>query len=152
MMPKHARCVNAMPLDVREFLIWYFRGTGRRLASESIAAVGAGQADVVLALLRQEDPHFTRCAEALVGKPITHFPPCLRLPREQMEFADPVGPERMLITRIKPNPRLPTTMAWHRYRVFREGMTVQQALVRGAKKRDIRLASRKGWVQLVMPC
>jgi hypothetical protein len=151
MMPRHARCVNAMPTDVRDYLMWYFRGRPRTLLSESIAEQGAGQADVVLGLLRVEDPRFTLCAEALVGKPITHFPPCLRIPASQMEFMDPVGRERMVIRNIKPNPRLPTTMAFHRYKVFREGMTVQQALVRGAKKRDIRLAERKGWVQLEMP-
>jgi hypothetical protein len=151
MMPTHARCVNAMPLDVREYIEWYFRGEHGMLTSESVAVAGAGQADVVLALLRTEDVRFIRCAEALVGKPITHFPACLRLQNNQMEFMDPVGRERMIIRNVKPNPRLPTTMAFHRYKVLRDGMTVQQALVRGAKKRDLRLAERKGWVQLEMP-
>lgn len=156
-MPHHARLVNAMPPDVIDYLLWYFRarpGPGFSehgwLPSVSLAEVDVGQADVVLALIRAPMglPHFMQCAEGLMGRAIRHCPPCLRLPYAQMEFPDPEGEEARRLTFVARNPRLPTTDAFYRYRVMKTGMTVQQCLVRGAKKRDIRLALRKGWIRL----
>lgn len=151
MMPHHARTVSSFPEEVLEYLLWYFRARhpsirDRELVTVPIAEVGAGQADVVLALLRGG---YVRHAEVLVGHSIRHCPPCLHVPRAQMEFMDPTGDEaRRFRGVMKRNPRLSGTQAFYRYRVIREGMTVQQALIRGTKRRDIRLGLRRGWFHL----
>lgn len=155
MLPHHARTVNSMSQDVIDYLLWYFDarpGPRRRevgwLPSVSLAEAGVGQADCVLALLRAEHRPFLDAAEILVGHGITHCPPCLR-PSAPLVFMDEESPDERRISIVAArNPRLPRTGAHYRFALFREGMTVQQFLVRGGTRRDVRLAKRHGWIEL----
>jgi hypothetical protein len=155
MIPHHARLVDATPPDITEYLLRYFdlweprgRPPSWRL-SHALAEAGVGQADVVLALLRSDQEDFRHCAEALVGRPI------YRAPRTALPAAPPprgdsarTGDERRVTRVVGHNPRLPSTPAWHRHRIFRPGMTVRQFLTRGGRRGDVRLAVRRGWVEL----
>ena len=153
MMPRHARLVNAMPMEAREFIAWYFRVSRSRLRrargvlTVTLAEMGVGQADVVLALVRSGDELLVRCAEGLMGRRIVRAPACLR-PLAKMEYADPTPEEQRRIRDIVSNPRVPTTPAWYRWNCLRDGMTVQQALVRGIRRRDLRLGVRRGWLRI----
>ena len=104
---------------------------------------GHCQADLVLCLLRLDA---LREAEALVGRRITVCPPCLRLltPPLSLMFEG----DRLVIRRLQRNPCLPTTPAFQRYRILREGMTVDQVRRRGVKSRDLRVWGRRGYFKL----
>lgn len=157
MIPAHARAVNAMPYDVVEFILDYFQARRPRrrergwLPSVSLAELGIGQADVVMALLDANHPRMTRCAEWLIGRPITRCPPCLRPLGPPIGLGDVRSPDERRITFVEQNPRLPTTGAFYRYAIFRVGMTVQSFLMRGGQRRDVRVAQRRGWIQLSEP-
>lgn len=142
-----------MDPDVIDFLLSYFGARTPHplernwLPTVSIAELGLGQADVVLALLRTADPRFRRWAEFLVGRRFTICRPCLR-PSAPLYLGDERHPDRRRVTYVARNPRLPTTMAFYRFAILREGMTIQQFLVRGGRRGDVRLALQRGWIQL----
>jgi len=102
------------------------------------------QATVVLALLRAAR---LPAAEHLVGKPITRVP-TLRSLSPPLRSPDDSTLDRRTITRVEPNPRLPTTPAWSRYRLFRVGRTLGEFLLRGGRRGDVRLALRRGWISV----
>jgi len=54
-----------------------------------------------------------------------------------------------MIASVARNPRLPTTGAFQRFRVFRPGLTIAQCLARGVKKRDVRSAIKQGYITLL---
>jgi hypothetical protein len=62
----------------------------------------------------------------------------------EIRHAGPVGS----ITFVSKNPRLPTTGAFYRFRIFREGMTIGSFLRRGGTRRDVRQALSAGWVRV----
>lgn len=102
---------------------------------------GFCQADLALALLHVQE--YAAC-ETLVGRPIVHCPP-----------QTPPQPLRPLPRTIKPivakvvqNPRLPTTDSWYRFKLVRAGLSVDQLIARGVRKRDIREWVREGSVEL----
>src|SRR4051812_42883079 len=108
----HARVVDALPPDAVDYLQYYFDCHVRDdiPLRWALAARGASQADVVIALLRHGDPRFIACAEALVGRRIYRCPPCLRA-SAPMNISDPSTPDQRRITFVSRNPRLPTTGA-----------------------------------------
>lgn len=106
-----------------------------------------GPADVCLALLRCG---LIAQAEAVAGVRLRRLPPD---PRLRPSLARPTVAERgsnpdPVVTRVGPNPRLPTTDAYQRYRRIAVGMTVSQLLRRGVTRRDLRELSRAGHVEL----
>jgi hypothetical protein len=151
MLDHHARVVDALPSYVFDYLTWYFdcplgdESTIR--LSWALAKVGASQADVVLALLRMGERRFIECAEALVGRRIHYCPPCLR-PPAYVDRGDPPTPDQRRITFVSKNPRLPTTGAFYRFKIFRPGMTIGQFMVRGGQRRDVRAAIKRGWIRV----
>jgi hypothetical protein len=102
--------------------------------------------DLVLVLLRAG---LVADAEVVAGCPIQYGPsPRLRpLPLAPSPPSRP-DPDARRITQVVPNPRLPTTPSWGRFRCLRPGMTVAQALRRGVTRRDLREAVRRRWVEL----
>lgn len=139
----YGRVVDDMSRTTRKMISRYFGfpTTPRRLW-QSLRDAEFCQADVVLALLRM---NLLRDAEALVGRPITHCPPALRSGSRTpvLRAPDPV------IAIVYANPRAPGTEAHERYHHFRVGRTVAQARARGARRRDVRMALRRGWIVLV---
>lgn len=106
----------------------------------ALHAAGMGQADLVLALLHV--PLARWHVENVLGSPITVLPP--------VRLTYPVnGPPRTRITHVTPNPRKPCTATHARYAAtFRAGRTLEEARVRGATTRDIRQATRRGWIRI----
>lgn len=116
------------------------------------------QADVVLCLLRLNTARSLRAAELVVGRPITRCPSGLRLRREA---------ERRLRLSVEADERLEHVVSvtqpsaresgarrflgaalYARLSVVRAGMTVSQMLARGVRRRDILLATRRGYLLL----
>jgi hypothetical protein len=114
---------------------------------------GACHASVTMALLSAD---MIEATELVLGRPITVCPPALSM-RLKIWHARPMvermdkGPDARVIVKVAPNPRLPTTNAWQRYRVLRVGLTVGQAIRRGVLRRDIRQCLDYGWISLREP-
>jgi hypothetical protein len=107
------------------------------------------QADLVLALLRTPHPRLIAAAEALVGHPIVHLPPqpSPPLPRPVDVVHIDTGADARRVLRKAPNPRLPTTPSFQRYRLVRVGLTVGQLIRRGVTRKDIREFIANEWVE-----
>jgi hypothetical protein len=152
MQARHAGVVNALPQEAVDYLCWYF---GCPLGDEpdgpvlswALARVGASQADVVLALLRRGEPLYRQAAERLVGRPIRYCPPCLRPAAPPVQGDDTTADARR-ITFVSKNPRMPTTGAFYRYKIFREGQTIGSFIRRGGTRRDVRQAIGNGWIRV----
>lgn len=102
--------------------------------------------DIVLALLRGGH---TIEAEDLAGCPIQYGRPARYRPLPPYVPPPNIHPlDDKVIVQLAPNPRLPTTDAWYRYRLLKPGQTVAQAIRRGVTRRDIREAIQNNWVTL----
>lgn len=153
MLPRPARVLNAMPAQIIDWVQDYFDCAAEddtaSLPSERVAATGASHADVVLCLLiRADEPLFRRAAEALVGRRVLRCPPCLRglAPGfHQTEDAPPEDQRR--VTWISEHPGR-IGGARYRHAIFRVGMTIEQFMVRGGQRRDVRIALRRGLIRL----
>lgn len=99
--------------------------------------------DLVLALLRIDDPEAREAAERISGVPIKVLPPGMP-PWPPL----PVGkrPRKILIRR-EPNPCLPTTDAFQRYRRLKVGATRDQLMTLGITSRDLNDWSRRGVIE-----
>ena len=126
-----------------------------------LEASGRSQADVVLALIRDESQASLRAAETLMGCPIKRCPTGLRnAPPEKSLYAraqwalgllgpEPTPPSDLRrVVMLARNPRLPTTPSFQRFRLLKIGMTVAQFLSRGGSRRDVREWTREGSVVL----
>lgn len=102
------------------------------------------QADLVLKLLHLRH---TKEAESIVGRPLTRCPPDPRLHPKPLPSRLRTEDERTVVVGVAPNPRLPTTPSFQRYKAFRKGASVAQLIKRGVTRKDIREARREGWVQ-----
>lgn len=115
------------------------------------------QADVVLAALRLNSRRSLRLAERLVGRPITVCPPMLamckipRMPKSQRR----VGDERLVLRTRKPKRsdarskrRLLDSPVYQRIALIQEGMSVGACLARGVRRKDFRIAIRRGYVEV----
>lgn len=124
----------------------YF-GLGRGALYYRLRDRGLGHADLVLCLLRLNSATSISFAEELVGRPITHCPSFrLAWPTNGAARARVDASPRLVFV-VPENPRLGNTRARERFEHFRVGRTVSQLLLRGVTRRDIRRATRKGWVK-----
>lgn len=103
------------------------------------------QAEIVIALLRLG---YDALVEKILGKPIKRLPPDPRLKPAPHAICPHKKPGKRVRYICPENPRLPTTPAWHRYRLIRRGMHVDDLLRRGVKKRDITKLTRIGFLEL----
>ena len=116
---------------------------------------GAGlmQADVVLAALRINTHSSLRLAEALVGKRILRCPPCLR-GYKQAARAKREGDDRVVTRVRRPSAkergrrRLLGSPLYDRIARAKVGMSVSHLIGRGLRRRDVRIAVRRGYVEL----
>jgi hypothetical protein len=101
------------------------------------------QVDIVLALLRINSREALDAAEKLTGRPITKCPPSLP-PWPPAPVRSSVQP---IVAKVARNPCLPTTDAFQRFRLVREGLNRDQLRARGVTTRDLRLWTRAGHVE-----
>ena len=110
----------------------------------ALSACGLGQADLVLALLSLREPSARAHVARIVGAPIRRYSPAMppRIPAPVLTSAPRV---RLLVS----NPRRPNTPAHDRFAAtFRDGATVESTTARGATRRDLRNAQRRGWIAI----
>jgi hypothetical protein len=107
---------------------------------------GASQADVVLMLVRggrSED------ASILVGRVVPRVcPPCLAGRGEVRRLEEEDEMLGRVIVWIEPECPRSAATARQRWSALRVGRTVGSALQRGFTRRDLRLATRRGWIRL----
>jgi len=155
MLERYRDAVASVRGDVRAYVVRYFGmpARSRRNLFDLCRAHGLSQADVVLALLRARRDEAEAAAERIVGKPILRLPPqrrgyvaALVRPRS--------GDQRLVLrfvvgdTTLKGTPVLKGAPLYDRLSVIRPGMSVFACLARGARRKDLRLAERRGWLQL----
>lgn len=112
------------------------------------------QADLVLCALRLNTDQSLRLAEKLVGKRITRCPPCLRSGRSpSIGATKPSGDDR-IVTAVS-DPRivskrriLPRSPMYDRIARARVGMSVASLIGRGLRRRDLRIATKRGYIVL----
>ena len=142
MREEHLRVVLTFNCETQLYLSHYF-GMGFNL--ETLA--GLCQADIVLALLRGPE-RFHPCIESLVGRPVQRLPGVQIRPLPTTVTPEVPAADRRRVLSVAPNPRLPTTPSFQRFREFRVGRTVAQLLRRGVTRKDIREALEHSWVTL----
>jgi hypothetical protein len=113
------------------------------------------QADIVLAALRVNTPASLRLAEALVGKKIVRCPPCLRGAKRRPPAARLEGDDRLVVRVREPQStertgkrRLLGSPLYERIARARVGMSVGSLLGRGLRRKDVRIAVKRGYVEL----
>lgn len=154
MLDKYRDATASVRGAVRVRVLRYFGlAATRRSLFDVLHAAGLGQADLVIALSRQNSVDADACAERLIGHPIVRLPPQRRgyvrpLVRER------VGDDRLVTyfqigsTTASGGAILPGSPMYDRLSVVRPGMSVLGLLSRGVTRRDVRIASRRGWLRL----
>ena len=107
--------------------------------------LGFANADVALMLLRLGHRD---AAIGILGPRFVVGPPALSRMREP-----PPPPAResrwdRRIRGVAPNPRTPGSDAARRYALLEPGKTLAQCVARGAMKRDVRNAIKRGWIDV----
>ena len=156
MLRRHAHVIAMIGRDrVTKYLLRdYFQLSRTMALMPALLERGLGQADLVLALLRLRDARDARLRiygayiELLVGHPIAVGPCCLLRYRANGHPTVTRDRSPRLVWVNPVNPRQPRTEAHSRWSEFRVGRTVAQLRVRGVTKRDLRRATRKGWIRL----
>lgn len=149
MLRKHAAIIARINADaqIKAKLLAYFDIPPTPYLTPVLYQRGLGQADLVLALLRCGGLQGRSYVELLVGRPITVGAPCLLLYRRNGRPTVSRQPVDRRITFVQAaNPRQPNTEASLRWPEFKLGRTVSQLRARGCTKRDIRRATRMGWI------
>lgn len=160
MLERYRGTLSRVRLGLRQSMLTYFVETGLVPGDvpganfyDCLERARLCQADVVLCALRINTSASLRLAEVLIGKRIVHCPPALGrysppAPRQ------PTGDDRW-VTRV----RQPDARQWGRRRLLccpmydrvaraRVGMSVSHLLSRGLRRRDIRIALRRGYLEL----
>jgi len=124
--------------------------TGRDALFNTLDEYDYDQADLVLCLLQINTPRTVQHAEMLIGHPIEHCPPAFKWkPLPQSILDRRIIDERRVVS-VQQDPRhksgRPTWL--RRYHLFKIGLSVAQLLRRGVTANDLRLVTKRGWVQL----
>ena len=162
MLERHEKTVRAIEKTTRVQMISYFVSYGLLPGDvpgvsffDTLQRARLCQADLVLCLLRLNTPRALRHAAKLVGRPITHCPPCLRqLGRRPRAVAAQLPDDRVVIRVRPPAPvergkrRLLCSPMYDRLAKARVGATVAQLVARGITRRDLRIATRRGYLEI----
>jgi hypothetical protein len=110
---------------------------------------GYDQADLVLCLLRINTTKARRGAELLIGHQIKQYSPVYKWKALPVNIPDRAGDQRRVLRVVK-EPRLASgRRSWlGHYHLFKEGLSVAQLMCRGITANDLRLVTKRGWVQL----
>lgn len=146
-LPRYVTAIATVDRDrVVSFLVRRTLGLSSRPLLYALSECRLGQADLVLALLHVGTTPALVFVERIVGRPV------LRLRSQWLRW--PInGVPRVASPRIRivatQNPRRPNTTAHDRFSAaFRPGVTtVEQLRARGATRRDVRAARRRGWIE-----
>jgi hypothetical protein len=122
------------------------------------------QPDLVLQLLHMETTQARRCVEDIIGKPITVGPPSALLkPSKPIPVYPRTGDDRRVLfvrsqaflkimaqisASSKKGRVLTCTPIYERLGRIRRGLTIEQLLARGVRRKDLAFAQRRGWLQL----
>jgi hypothetical protein len=124
--------------------------TGRDALFKTLDEHGYDQADLVLCLLQINTPKAVQHAEMLIGHRIEHCPPVYKWRPLPVNVLDRKVIDERRVVRVQQDPRhksgRPTWL--RRYHLFKVGMSVGQLLRRGVTANDLRLVTKRGWVQL----
>ena len=158
MLRKHSHTIAMINRDrTAAYLVrdYFSLRRGTTLMS-SLCENKLGQADLVLCLLRLRDTHHYRMlgvyVHLLVGHAIVVGPRCLLQYRcngaPTATVVRSLMDRRIVSVADVPNPRKARTEAYYRWTDFRVGRTPRQLISRGATRRDVKRAMRKGWIVL----
>lgn len=142
MLPKYRPVLDTFSSGVTRALSVRFHLNPWLPLYEALHVKGLGQADVVLELLRLS---LLPEVEALIGHPIIRIAPRPPRPYPPLPRPEPTPYDRVIHFAV-PNPRLPTTDSFHRFKELRPGVTLSKALRRGVTHRDIREALNNRWI------
>lgn len=161
LLEKYRRRLSHVRVELQTRMIEYFVGEGLvhgdvpgETFYDVLEEAGLCQADVVLCALRVNSASSLRLAESLVGKKILRCPPCLgrwRDPRRLRKQGDdrtvtvvrqPRRDERIGVRRLY------SADLYERIGRARVGMSVRSLLGRGLKRRDIRIALHRQYMEL----
>ena len=119
---------------------------------DTLRKCGYCQADLVLCLLRLNTRNSLAVAELLVGRPITRCPSSLYFRRSPLPpAARPRRGDDRLVTRLSSERSSSCVLSaglYDRLSVARVGMSVLQLVSRGVRRRDLLIATRRGYLQL----
>jgi hypothetical protein len=122
---------------------------------DTLEIAGLCQADAVLCCLRLNTDSSLRLAEKLIGKRITRCPPALSGWRwRPHETQRREGDERIVRSVRQPQARemgrrrLLSSPLYDRLSRARPGMSVAALVSRGLRRRDLRIALRRGYLEL----
>lgn len=108
---------------------------------------GLSQADIVLCLVRIGSPRAREIAGSLIGKPITVAPACL-LRWSHNKQTPSVGRQPMVTWVAETVPLRRGTRMALTFPEFKCGRTLQQLLMRGVSRADVRRVTKRGWVKM----
>lgn len=160
MLRRHATTIAMICRDthVRPSVFEYFSLPAGRSLMSCLVERKLGQADLVLCLLHLRDRSrapsrlLNFYIERLVGRSISVGPSCTLLWRHNSQSPvvtrPPSGYERKITFVVDHNPRQRGTDAHERWSCVRPGRTLAQLLVRGFRRRDVRVALRRGWIRV----
>lgn len=163
MNERYRRAISRSEPRLKMQIMRYFfeQGIAPRTASHDtffdwVADTGLCQADLVLCLLRMNSRPSLQLVERLIGRRITHCPPCLVLFRGPSAVPRRMVPstpdDRRVLSVVEPSARdhrgrrrLLARPMYSRLAEVKPGMTLAQALGRGLTRRDIRIALKRGY-------
>lgn len=120
----------------------YFRLPSITL-SVALRRAGLGQADLVICLLRIGTARSRKFVERLIGKPISVIH--REIYQRTVVALERVAPRVAWVT--PENPCRRSTHFHAIFPLFRPGRTIAQLLMQGVRRREVRLATRRGWVK-----
>lgn len=141
MLTRYRPAIDMFSLGVARALVVRFQLSPWIPLYEALHIKGLGQADVVLELLRLT---LIPEVELLLGHPITRY--AARTVKPLPAYIQETTQWDRRIAFAAPNPRLPATEAFQRYKELRPGVTLATALKRGVTYRDIREAISNKWI------
>ena len=153
MLERYRDAAASVRGDLRAYVLDYFRISrrSRRSLFDLCRDAGLCQADVVLALVRARSAEADTAIERLVGRPIQRLPP------QRRGYSRPLvrgrtGDDRLVLAfrigdkTLGGGAILPGSPMYDRLSVIRPGLSLLGLLARGVTRRDVRIATRRGWL------
>jgi hypothetical protein len=155
MLEKYRDAAASVRGPLRGYILDYFclSRRSRRSLFDLCREAGLGQADLVISLVRAHSAEADAAIERLIGRPI------LRLPPQRRDYRRPkivsrTGDDRLVTafsigaTTLRGGAILPGSPMYDRLAVIRPGMSLLGLVARGVSRRDIRIAVRRGWLEI----
>lgn len=145
---RHRRRLAGVSPELRSHVLWYFKiPPVRDHLADVLGWYGLWQADLVLCLLRSPTREARRLVGTLIGHPITVCPPCLSGSRRRLPVKLFVDGERR-VTWVGKNLFAETSDMYRRFGMLRPGMLESEFKARGGRRKDLRVALRRGLIKM----